>query len=189
MTPRELLDQVCARFSILQVEPDKRLALLKDALGTYGEKAGVTKAIRIRAYKTQDGEPYIDYPEAFAGVLQLKDSYSEIIRHELLADESIIRIHHRDAHQPLPWTFSYFVALRNVNIDTFELPDRIIGLLGDYLQVLIEIPNYERQKTALAAGQIDSSHLPTDADLQARKEALQLLMGSNRVAIPMSTIG
>ena len=189
MTPKELLEHVCARFSVLQVEPDKRLILLKDALGTYGEKAGVTKTIRIRAYQTQDGEPYIDYPEAFAGVLQFKDNYSEIIRHELLADESIIRVNPRDARQPLPWTLSYFVALRNVNIDTFELPDRIIGLLGDYLQVLIEIPNYERMKNAMAAGQMDNSHLPTDADLQARKEALQMLMGTNRVAIPMSTIG
>lgn len=189
MTPKELLDNVCARFSILQVEPDKCLVLLKDALGTYGEKAGVTKTLRIRSYLTQDNEPYIEYPEGFAGVLQLKDSYSEIVRHELLADEQIIRIHPRDARQPLPWTLIYFVSLRNVNINTFQLPDRIISLLQDYLEVLIAIPNYERQKTALAAGQIDSSHLPTDADLQARKAALQLEMGTNRVAIPMSTIG
>ncbi len=189
MTPAQLLTHVCARFSLLHVEPDKRSAYLQDALGMYADKAGLTESTIINNVLWDNGQPYINLPENLSGIMSLLDDYSELVRHRVDLNAGRIYINKRDVEQEFPWLLTYFVALRQVNFDTYQLPDRVIAVIGDYLELLISIPNYERMKNSMAAGQIDTSHLPSPEYLNERKTQMELAMSAHRAAVPMFIVG
>lgn len=189
MTPQELLAAVVGRFSVLHVNETQQSVFLRDALGKYGEKAGLSEQKKIKALLTDDDGAYIDCPAYMAGLMSLKCKHSGLVRAHYDRQSATLRIHENDARKsPLPFTLIYFVNLRAVDVATYQLPPNIISLISDYLEVLIQIPNYERQKTALAAGAMDASHLPSNEYLQDRKTTLEQQMSDNRVAIPMTTI-
>ena len=70
--------------------------------------------------------------------------------------------------------------LRTVDIDKFQLPESSVGLLADYLYVLIQIPNSERVRRIAAQGNIDSSDIPSEESLNTRKDELEDSMKSTR---------
>jgi hypothetical protein len=189
MTPQELLAAVVGRFSVMHVDETQRNVFLRDALGKYGEKAGVAELKKIKALLADEDGAYIECPPYMSGLMAVRCKYDRFVRAEYDRQHATLRIHDNDARKsPLPFTFRYFVNLRDVDFATYQLPSNIISLVSDYLEVLIQIPNYERQKTALAAGAMDSSHLPSNEYLQDRKTMLEQQMADNRVALPMTTI-
>lgn len=189
MKPTELLEEVKQRFTVLlHDEPAKLEALLRQALGTYQEKSGCVKKIKIRALSLQDGDSVFAMPPDFLAMQILKDAASKFVRFDVNTEDKTISLHPRDKSAKLPLDMWYFVNLRRVDLEHYELPEDFISLLQDYLEVLISIKNTARERNVLIAGGMDASHLPTDSDLDTRKEALELEMQSNRVITPMITI-
>ncbi|MCG3884104.1 hypothetical protein I3271_05340 [Photobacterium leiognathi] len=75
-------------------------------------------------------------------------------------------------------------------MDTYELPPNSIGLISDYLECLISIPNTQRQRRIAAAGKIDVSDLETHAELMERKKAIEENMKASRAIVsPFSFTG
>lgn len=189
MTPAELLIEVKYRFTVLLHDDDARLAaLLRQALGQYQEKAGCVDRLKIKELTDHDGQPAFALPPEFLAIQQLKDATGNFVRHEVNKADKIVALHTRDRNAPLPLEMRYFVNLRNVDVNTFQLPDHILSLLMDYLEALIRIPNTARERNVLVAGGMDPSHLASDSELIERKEQLELEMQSNRVITPMITI-
>lgn len=189
MTPQELLAAVLGRFSVMHVDETQQNVFLRDALGKYGEKAGLSERKKIKALLTDEDGAYIECPPYMAGLMALRCKYDGFVRADYDRQNATLRIHDNDARKsPLPFTLMYFVNLRAVDVATYQLPPNVISQISDYLEVLIQIPNYERQKTALSAGGMDTSHLPSNEYLQDRKTTLEQQMSDNRVAIPMTMI-
>ncbi|MBE3985662.1 hypothetical protein HJ136_21360 [Vibrio parahaemolyticus] len=72
----------------------------------------------------------------------------------------------------------------NADLNTYQLPPNSISVLGDYLQLLIQIPNAERERRVATSGKLDTSDIPAEADLAARKTELESQMRLNRAVVP-----
>jgi hypothetical protein len=190
MKPTELLEEVKLRFTtLLHNEPPRLEALLRQALGVYQEKAGCVRKVKIRSLTIDvDGESTFAMPNDFLAMQVLKDARSGLVRHDVNTSEKTITLHYRDRGAKLPLDMHYFVNLRRVPLNEYELPEDIVSLVQDYLEALIRIPNTARERLVLIAGNMDPTVLPSDSELIERKEALELEMQSNRVITPMITI-
>lgn len=185
MTPKELLEEVKSRFvQLVHNEKDKLDALLRQALGTYQDKAGVQRTLLIDEATIANNA--FDLPEHFLTVVLLKDARGRRVRH--MIDEEQGRIMMNSSALLYPLKMSYLVNLRNVDLVTYQLPAAPIGMIQDYLEVLIEIPNNERIKLVMQQGGFDVASLPSTSETIARKNELELQMKSARSAMPMMTI-
>lgn len=186
MTPNELLNLVKTQFQVLYVESDRLTNLLKQALGTYQDRAGV-----VRKLQFGDEDTEAETPEDLLEVICVTDNEGRW--HEYMVDEYAItvseqqRIGMSTRKSVRPYSVSYFVNLRDMNIEKEALPSEAIGPLREYLEALIAIPNTARARQIATATGIQAE-FPSDEELRARKDALELAMEDMRAIIPMVTV-
>lgn len=183
MTPAQLLQGVQGRFSVLLIEPDQQRQLLIDALGQYQDLAGVTKTVRIASR-----QPTRPIPPDFLAVCGTTDAIGDFIPATEEFGEDGKRQLCFEERAVYPLRFMYLVKLRDVDLETYELPDSAVGMIQDYLEVLISIPNDERMSRIQEAGRLDISRTPTPDAGEAKLAALREAMKSQRAMMPMYTI-
>ncbi len=182
-TPNELLTSVKLRFpSLIHKESDSLETLLVQALTKYQDLAGVTKKLRIqKSDLTESNE--VALPDDFLARVVVNDNHKHFIVSDVWDDAGVIELG-LDGGESYPLVLTYLVALGDVDIDSYELPKTAISLLSEYLQVLIAIPNAERLRRVLIAGKMDTSDVPLEADLQARKTELEEKMAASKAMLP-----
>ena len=183
MTPIERLQGVQGRFSVLLVGQPQQRQLLIDALGQYQDLAGVTKTVRINT-----PAPYRKAPADFLAVCSSTDAVGCFVPAYEELDEENRRLICFEGRATHPIKFTYFVNLRSVDLETYQLPDSAVGMIQDYLEVLISIPNDERISRIQEAGRLDTSRIPTPDAGEARLAALRESMKLQRAMMPMLTI-
>jgi len=180
MTPNELLDEVKALFQVVYVEPAKLAILLKQAIRAYQDKAGVVRTVQMSADAAEMARP-ADLLE----VISVADAEGRWHQWEVSAEsisvvESLLK-------SVKPYSVSYFADLSGIDPAAGALPDESIGLLRDYLEALIDIPNTNRaRQIALATGV--QTEFPSGEELRARKEAIELAMEEAQALLPMMTV-
>lgn len=180
MTPNELLDLAKANFQVLYLDSAKLTNLLRQALGTFQDKAGL-----IRKLKFGDDDTEADTPDNLLEVIGAADAEGRW--HEYLVGETSITIVEQTGKSVKPYVVSYFVNLRDMDIDEDELPPETVGPLRDYLEALIALPNTVRARQIATATGIQAEY-PSDDELRTRKENIELVMEDSMAIIPMATV-
>lgn len=185
MTPNDLLEGVKARFYSFKIkEPELLKALLTQALGAYQDKAGVTVVTQIT-----DTAELVGVPDDFLARVVCKDSRGSYVVTDFDQAQKKLRVDKSGLSAPqYPLNLTYFVNLREVKFDQYQLSDTITGLLSDYLEVLIQVPNFQRMKNVMSLGGFDTADIPTEETLQGRKKELEADMKAARCALPMISI-
>ncbi|QFT40116.1 MULTISPECIES: hypothetical protein [unclassified Vibrio] len=181
MTPNQLLEEVKARFPILLHDDEKALlSLLRKALAKYQELAGFNEKHRVNE---SDLDEYgaCDLPPLFAARLVVKDKSGRYVKSEHWLGKLELTL---KGTEVFPITILYLQDVMNADLDTFQLPATSISLLGDYLELLISIPNAERQRRIATAGKLDTTDIPAEPDLAMRKTELETSMRANRAIVP-----
>lgn len=179
MTPAELLEGVKTRFPTLIFDDEAGLSgLLEQALGAYQDKAGVMRTIKL------EKRPDASYPlpADFLTLVAVKDAAGRFVIGERFDDEIELEL---SGNERYPLRMIYLRKLRGMNPDTFELPDESVGVLANYLEVLISMPNTELVRRVSIAGKFDASSLPDEATLYERKKTLEAEMEASRAILPM----
>ena len=176
MTPAKLLEAVKARFSVLLNNDANQLnELLKQALSTYESKAGHWREALLEAAKAP-------LPEDFQQKITCRDYHGYHASVNL--DTANMKVSIENASQlSFPVSLFYYVNLRDVDLDTYELPHECIRLVSDYLYLLIAIPEFKRQARIAAANNYDTSVYPSEDSLQAQKNELENSM-ANQMVLP-----
>lgn len=184
MTPALILEMVKARFvPLLHSEEQALNALLKQALLTYQDLAGVIKTHTIVDIDKNQ------LPDHFLARIAVSDSDLDFVSSTVDTDNNQLVLNLNGYESP-PLTLTYAVNLVDVDVNTYELPSNSIGMISDYLECLISIPNTQRQRRIAAAGKIDVSDLETHAELMDRKKAIEDNMKASRSMInPFSFTG
>ncbi|RIW17885.1 hypothetical protein [Vibrio harveyi] len=181
MTPNELLAEVKQRFSILLVDKDEQFqSILKQALSKYQELAGFNTKCRFNRTDL-DTNQAVKIPDLFGARLGCRDANGKFISCEHWLDTLEFRI---SEDTVFPITLMYMEDVLNADLDAYQLPPNSISVLGDYLQLLIQIPNAERERRVAASGKLDTSDIPAEVDLATRKTELETQMRLNRAAVP-----
>jgi len=178
MTPAELLEAVKTRLTTLLVDEAPLLqSLLRQALGVYQDRAGVTGRIRIE----KTGGASLPFPSDYLSLVNVNDFNGALV----YADpwESTIELE-LTGREKWPLTLLYFRNIRDCDYDVATLPPDITGLIEDYLEALIAIPNVERLRRLHIAGKFDATFLPDEATLHQRKTDLEAQISANRAIIP-----
>ena len=187
MTPLQLLEEVKARFySLLHNEQPKLEALLRQSLSAYQDNAGVMEVMKVRELKKDEyGDQYCDVPSYFLARVMVKGCSGDYIpsRYEHATKRLFV-----EGRVRLPLTLTYFVNLREVDLNEHELKPEITGLIQDHLELLIAVPNSERNRRVAIAGNIDTSDIPTEEVLTSRKVEVEQKMKAARSAMPMVSI-
>ena len=183
MTPTELLNEAKAHFPVLYVEDTAFLnSLLKKTLGKYQDKAGVLLSQTI-----PDDEFFIDIPTDFLAIGVVQDARGNF--HDHIIAEGQVQITKRlypNASVP-PFSFSYFLDLRNYDSDT-DLPDTTISLLLDHLEASIDIYNTARAKRVAQSTGQDTVEFPSEQELKERRAAVELEMEDNMSIVPVASV-
>lgn len=181
MTPIELLNDVKARFPVLLHREDEALnALLKKAVGTYQELAGFMAKVRIEEGDVIAGKCTV--PERFSTRVMVKDAHGSFVASDVWADELELSL---AGGERFPLTLIYLENLRDANFESVTLPDNSVSLIGDYLENLIASPNAERQRRVAIAGKLDTTDIPTEADLATRRTELEEKIKASQAMLPM----
>ncbi|HCG7330478.1 hypothetical protein P3551_21070 [Vibrio parahaemolyticus] len=181
MTPNELLAEVKQRFSILLLDKDEQFqSILKQALSKYQELAGFNAKCRFNSTEL-DTNQSTKVPNLFGARLGCRDANGKFISCQQWLDTLEFRI---SEDTVFPITLMYAEDVLNADLNTYQLPPNSISVLGDYLQLLIQIPNAERERRVATSGKLDTSDIPAEADLAARKTELESQMRLNRAVVP-----
>jgi hypothetical protein len=179
MTPAEILEIAMSQFTPLYIVDSGKLeTLLRRALLTYQDKAGVIKTV------TSVGtDSFVEIPDDMLSVIHAADAGGRY--HEVVCDDTNLSVT-PDASSVPPYTFHYFVNLREYDIDA-DLPAGIVGVLIDYVVALIDIPNTERARAiSLATGR--QAEFATISEMINRKDMLEAYMAENMAIVPMMTV-
>lgn len=169
MTPNALLERVKAQFiTLLHDEDDKLEALLIQALNEYQDRAGAMLRVNIDAQQQKEGG--ISMPPCFLEVVSATDM--DQVWHEATTHNEKLNVNITNLSTP-PFAVDYLVALSEFDLDAGELPKTATGMLQKYLNVLIKIPNTEREMLMRSASGMPLDGLSSLSDLQALKEKLE----------------
>lgn len=182
MTAAELLAGVQHRFSVLLVEEPQQHQLLIDALGQYQDLAGVTKVVRLSAPQEYP------LPADFLAPVVATGATGDFVPVDVFGDENGNLLLSLDENAIYPVRFTYLVNLRAIDVNQYQLPPTSIGMIQDYLEVLIAIPNDERMARIQEAGRMDISRIPAPQDREAQLLALREAMKAQRAILPIITI-
>lgn len=181
-TPVEMLNGVKRRFKPLLADDEDLLeTLLRQALTTYQDRAGVISWMRINK---EDGVS-IKPPEDYLSLIHVSDSRGSLVYSYPFPCSIDLDL---TGGERYPFTMAYLVNLRDRDYETWQVPGDIIGMLEDYLEALIAIKNTERLRTVAIAGKLDISGYADEATLTQRKLDLEMQMSANRAIIPGATI-
>lgn len=182
MTAAELLAGVQHRFSVLLVEDPQQHQLLIDALGQYQDLAGVTKTVRLSAPQEYP------LPDDFLAPVIATSATGDFVPVDVITNDDNALVLALDSCAVYPVRFTYLVNLRAIDVDQYPLPATSIGMIQDYLEVLIAIQNDERMARIQEAGRMDISRIPAPQDREAQLTALREAMKSQRAILPIITI-
>lgn len=178
MTPRDLLNDVLLRFPVMYLSSTVQDSILKQVLSVYHTIVGATARIIIA-----DSLP-VAIPAGFDDVVTCVDSAGRW--HEIVVTTTEIAVV-TTTRSVAPFTLTYFISLRSLDLETGILPTSSITLLSEYLYTLLAIPNTQRAREAMAVTGIQLE-LPDDNVLNDRKNQLELEMEETEAMIPMVTV-
>jgi hypothetical protein len=177
MSPNELLESVKTRFiTLMHNEPEKLQNLLIQALRAYQDRAGTVSHFRI---EKADGLS-IALPEDYLELVAVVDAtgdwmYADIINNKIEIENTW--------GMRWPLTVEYLVQLSALDLDKGTVPPQLVGIIQNYLEALIAIPNTDRVRRASIFSKVDISNLADENTLNQRKTELETEM-SSRGAIP-----
>lgn len=183
MNPKQLLEEVEGRFTILYHDDgDALVRLLRQALGKFQAKAGVIKICKSK-------EKEVDVPVNFLSIAMCHDASGRYLPFSVQDSDAPenagvkkILFETKSCHLA-PYSIHYFVNLREWPMD-MEVPQECISLVSDYLEVLIEIPNTDRQRNVMSSTHLDHSGLQSVQELRARLAEIEMMMEESRAMIP-----
>ena len=178
MSPIELLQGVCARFTMLLYdEEDKLTALLKTAIRRYQDKAGA-----VSYFTVSDDPDSTSLPPYFLQLVAVTDAEGNY--HEAEIRQSSLHIVRPNSRSRYPYRVAYLVDLTAIPLDNGLLPRESIGLIEQYLYHLIELPNNERIRVSNSAAGLLVDHLPSASEVHARLDALEEAMTEEGFQLP-----
>lgn len=167
MTPIELLESVKERFNPLLVREEETLkAFLIKALTTYQDRAGVVKTLKLE----KAGGTAIPLPEDYLSLVHVTDNNGLLVYSDELSGFIELEL---TGSERWPFRMLYLVNLRDRELDEWQVPPAIIGMLEEYLEALINVRNVARQRRASIDGKFDYSDLPDEATLYARVQEIE----------------
>ena len=183
MTGIELLAAVKGRFSVLLVDDThQQRQLLTNALGQYQDLAGVTKNVLIRT-----PGPRTVAPDFLAHVVA-SSAYGDYVPVEQYDDEEGNAQIEPDSQAEYPVKLTYLVNLRAVDLDSYKIPATAVGMIMDYLELLLAVENDERMARVQSAGRMDMSRVPSKEVRDQQLATLREQMKSQRAILPMISI-
>lgn len=179
-TPNDLLKKVKKRFLPLLIENETDLleSQLVKALTQYQDLAGYTTDVRI----AKGDSLSIPCPTDYLELVGVKDATGNYISASVFSGVIEINSTQRVTY---PLTMSYLVRLSALDLQNGIVPPVAEGIISDYLEVLIAIPNAAIDRKISIAGKLDSSGIPDEVTLTQRKLDLEREM-STRGAIPQA---
>lgn len=185
MTPLELLDDVKERFPVLlHDEEPKLLALLRKAIARYQDYAGFI--VKKRITSSESSSP-IELPSDYLALIGVTDDTGAYVRAKEWRSENQIELKLR-GRESYPLVMQYMRKVSKDEFSSFEIPSTAAGLIADYLEALIAIPNCARRRTIIIAGKLDATDIPTEDSLNARLTELELKISDNRAILPVFSI-
>ncbi|HEY3591749.1 MAG TPA: hypothetical protein VGL07_17050 [Buttiauxella sp.] len=182
MTPTELLEDVSERFvTLLYDDPQKLKKMLVRALGMYQDKAGSSMTVELQ----EEGGACLPAPADMTTLISVEDQVSEYVSARQIDGEIRLSLSGRERW---PLRMTYLQNLRKLDLEKGEVPETAIGMIGDYLEILISIPNADLLRLIAIDSKLNAVGVPDEALLFERKKQMELEMASNRVAIGMARI-
>lgn len=181
-TPLQLLDNVKERFNPLLINDDKELlAFLRKALAAYQDRAGVLTSVKLE----KSGGTSIAFPDDYLALVHVSDNDSFLVYSNVQADGIELDM---TGYEKWPLRMTYLVNLRDRDLKEWHLPPPIIGMVEDYLEALIRVPNTARIRRVAVDGKLDVADLPDEPTLHQRVIDLEDRMSFNRAIIPGTTL-
>jgi hypothetical protein len=174
-----------SRFSMLLTEDTQIQAFLAQALTAYQDLAGCLRTVVIEIPLIGGYEP----PPSFLAHAMCKDAYGDYVTVSVAEeDDGSSRLYFdKEAVYPLEYEFLVHLAYFADKPES-HIPNRISGMVIDFLECLIATDNDDRVARVEASGKMDSSRTPTRLDRIAQKTALEEQFRANRAIISMASI-
>lgn len=181
MSPLELLESVKPRFNPLLHDDETRLeALLVAALRAYQDRAGYIARTRIQ----KSGGLTVALPADYLQLVSVTDATGDWVCADIIDNK--IEIENTWGLR-WPLTVEYLVELAALDLETGTVPAPLVGIIQNYLEALIAIPNYDRLRRVSIASKLDMTNIPDESTLYQRKAELEAEM-SSRGAIPRGAV-
>lgn len=180
-TPAKLLENVKQRFNPLLVREEETLnSFLRKALGAYQDRAGVISTLKLE----KAGGTVVERPEDYLALIHVTDTNGLLVYSDDIGDSIELEL---TGSERWPFRMQYLVNLRDRDFDKWELPPAVVGMIEDYLEALIKVPNVARLRRASIDGKFDYSDLPDEITLHQRVLDIEEKMAMNRAIIPGAT--
>lgn len=181
----DVVKSASARFSMLLVEPDQVQQFLFQALTAYQDLAGCITTLRILSPKTEA----VALPPSFLAAAVCRDQYGNYVATSINESDDGTATLTIEGQPTYPVDFDYFVHIAYyADKPELHIPNRIAGMVIDYLECLIAMENDDRVARVEASGKMDVSRIPTRIDRIAQKTALEEQFRANRAVPQMTSI-